>query len=199
MHIPAVFRSTSPEVVETHRANVARGRVATAKWRRFMDETGLEPAIVFHPQGAIVSGVYPSTQRGIHAHTPPPGWFWDPARGLLAPAPGHSGEPHIAGRAALEQLADMEWVIDALPGIDRRYSTGGITCLDYEDEVARIEAVAVARRGDSASMEIDGEVWLILSQGTMPAVDGSHWERSRRYLLEEALFAETPALESLLA
>lgn len=196
MHNPAVFRSTSPEVIEAHRENVARGRVATAKWRRFMDETGLKPVIIFHPQGAIVPGVYPSLE--VDAHNPPPGWFWDSARGLLAPAPGHAGEPHAAGRAALEQLADMEWALDPLPGIDRLSSMHSITCLDCEDEVARLEAIAVARRGDSASMEINDEVWLILPQDAASAIDDGQWERSRRYLLEDALFTQTPALEALL-
>lgn len=196
MHVPAVFRSTSPEVLETHRGNVARGRVATAKWRHFMDETGLEPVIVFHPQGAVVPGVYPALDTDTNH--PPRGWFWDPARGLLAPSLA-SNQDRSAGKAALDRLSGMEWMIEALPGIGPASTMHSITCLDFEDEVARLEALAVARRGDSAVLEIDGTVWLILPQEFATAVDDLHWERSRRYLLEDALFTQTPALEGLLA
>lgn len=196
MHVPAVFRSTSPEVLEAHRRNVDRGRIATAKWRHFMDETGLEPVVVFHPQGALVPGVYPGPEFS-ETH-PPHGWFWDAARGLLAPALG-SAHNRTAGRAIQERLADMEWVIEPLPGLGSACSMHGITCLDHEDEIARLEAVAVVRRGDSAVLEINGEVWLILPQDVVSAVSDSHWERTRRYLLEGVLFAETPALEALLA
>lgn len=196
MHIPAVFRSTSPQVLEAHKGNVARGRVATAKWRHFLDETGLEPVVVFHPQGAIVSGVYPAFQAD--AHTPPPGWFWDTARGILAPALGRS-ETRDAGKAVLERLSDMEWEIESLPGIGGIASMHNITCLDVEDEIARLEAITVAKRGDSATLETNGEVWVILPQEAASVVDEEHWERSRRYLLEDALFSHAPALESLSA
>lgn len=196
MHVPAVFRSTSPEVLEVHRGNVDRGRVATTKWRRFMDETGLEPVIVFHPQGAVVPGVYPAP--GSDPDNPPPGWFWDTARGLLAPSLA-SNQDRRAGKAALDRLSDMEWATQNLPGLGSICSTHSITCLDFEDEIARLEALAVARRGDSAVLEIDGTVWLILPQSLVGAVDPVHWERSRRYLLEDALFTRTPALESLVA
>ena len=196
MHVPAVFRSTSPEVLEVHRENVARGRVATAKWRHFMDQTGMEPVIVFHPQGAVVPGGYPAL--GFDATSPPEGWFWDSARGILAPALGRNHD-RGAGRAAQARLADMEWVIDPLPGIAPAATMHGITCLDFEDEIARLEAVAVARRGDSAALEVDGAVWMILPQSAAPAVSDASWERTRRYLLEDTLFAESPAMEGLLA
>lgn len=161
-----------------------------------MDETGLEPVIVFHPQGAIVPGVYPAIE--FDTTNPPNGWFWDTARALLAPALGRDHD-RTAGRAAQAQLADMEWVIDPLPGIASIAAMHSITCLDFEDQIARLEAIAVARRGDSAALEINGEVWMILPQTVASAVNDSHWERTRRYLLEEALFAGNSILEALLA
>lgn len=186
MPAPAVFRSTSPEVLETHRGNVIRGRSATTKWKRFMEETGMEPVITFHPQGAIVSGVYPAPGTDVTA--PPPGWFWDPARGLLAPASQkNEGTDRSPGRSVMQQLADMEWTLKALPGIDGVASLHGVTCLDFDNVTARMEAAIVARHGDSAILEINHEVWLMIHQDMAPHVDEEHWERSRRYLLEEAM------------
>ena len=159
-----------------------------------MNETGLEPAIVFHPQGAVVPGVYARSEHD--ATNPPAGWFWDAARGLLAPALGR-GYDRNAGHAAQAQLDRMEWMIDPLPGITPNAATHSTTCLDTEDDVARLEAVAVARRGDSAAMEINGAVWVLLPQAVSDAVSNLAWERTRRYLLEDALFAGNPALDSL--
>ena len=194
MPTPAVFRSTSPEVLETHRENIARGRIATAKWRRFTDETGLEPVIVFHPQGATVSGAHPAP--GLDATNPPDGWFWDNARRLLAPALGGDHD-RTTGQAVQEQLASMEWIIDPLPGITP-IATYGITCLDIDNENARLEALAVTRRGGRAALEVDNAVWITLPQSAVPAVDDNLWTRTRRYLLEDALFTNTPSLEGLL-
>lgn len=159
-----------------------------------MDETGLEPVVVFHPHGAVVPGVYPP--QGASLRTPPPGWFWDSARGMLAPALGKDREQ---GTAVMNRLSDMEWVMKPLPGVDGLAALRGITCLDFADEIARLEAVAVARRGDSAALEIHREVWLVIPQDVAELVDQKHWTRSRRYLLEEAVLAGEPTLASLLA
>lgn len=162
-----------------------------------MDETGLEPVIVSHPQGALVPGAYPSQEADITA--PPSGWLWDAARGMLIPALASSRGDCDAARIAMKRLSGMEWVLDPLPGIEGQASLHNITCLDFEDSVARLEAVAVARRGTSAVLEINDEAWLILPQEVANLMDSTHWERSRRYLLEEAVLAGEPALEALLA
>lgn len=159
-----------------------------------MDETGLEPVVVFHPHGAIVPGVYPP--QGTQTETPPSGWFWDTARGMLAPALGKDREQ---GVAVMNRLSDMEWVVQTLPGVDGMATLRGITCLDFADEIARLEAIAVARRGDSAVLEINREVWLVIPQDVADLVDPARWTRSRRYLLEEAVLAGEPRLASLLA
>lgn len=187
MDVPAVFRSTSPEVLETHRKNVTRGRTATRKWRQFSEYTTLEPAIVYHPQGAIVTGAYPV--HGTDHNTPPRGWFWDDARCLLAPALA-SDDKH--GQAMLALLTEMEWVIDPLPGIDAAAALQGITCLDVDPDSARLEALAVLRGGGCAALESDGAVWLLLPHELSEAASPVHWERARRYVLEDALLEHLP-------
>lgn len=182
MAVPAVFRSTHPAVIETHRANVTRGREAATKWRRFSEDTALEPAIVYHPQGAIVTGAYPA--HGTDPTTPPPGWYWDEARGLLAPslATDEDRQRNILGR-----LAEMEWVVDTLPGLHHTAALHDITCLDSADDSARLEALTAVRTGGHAVLEIDGAVWLILPHELAEDVDPQQWERARRYALEDAL------------
>lgn len=180
----AIFLSTSPEVLEVHRGNVARGRTAIREWTRFHEETGMEPAVVFHPGGAILPGVYPP-QRDT-AHQPPKGWFWDPARGLYAPAPNRH-EPGDPGTKALDRLSTMEWTVDSLPGLTGPAAMGNVACLDGEDPVARTEIITTTRDGESAAIEIDGQVWLTLALDMADQATEDHWERSRRYLMEEAL------------
>lgn len=180
----AVFLSTSNEVMEAHRGNVARGRKAIREWTRFHEETGMEPAVVFHPEGALVPGVYPP--QGDTTHQPPKGWFWDPARGLYAPTPSkhEAGDP---GAKALQRLSTMEWTVTPLPGLTGPAALGNVACLDGEDPVARTEIITTARDGESAAIEIDGKVWLTLAPDIADQATEPYWERSRRYLMEEAL------------
>lgn len=196
MDVPAVFRSTAPEVLEVHRENVAQGRNAAEQWRRFTEDTGLEPVIVYHPQGALVPGVHPSSPADTT--TPPAGWFWDEARGLLAPALG-SQKDTARGQRHLELLQALEWEVKPLPGVADVVTAQGITCLDMDDEGARLEAFTVAHRGERAALEAGGFVWLVVPHEQSDAVDSRLWERSRRFALEDALLELVPALEALRA
>lgn len=193
---PAVFRSTSPEVLETHRGNVNRGRAASARWRRFTEETGMEPAVIFHPHGAVVPGAHPP--HGVEPPTTPPGWFWDSAQSLLIPSLGKQSD-QSASMAAKNRLSAMEWVVETLPGVTESASLHSVTCLDIADSTARLEVAATLRGGRNAALEVSGAVWLIFPHEKADLVDEGHWERSRRYLLEGAVIAEQPSLEALLA
>lgn len=181
---PVVFRSTSDRVLATHHRNIARAATAERKRRTFTEQTGLEPVIVVHPEGAVATGVRPL--HSADPAPPPAGWYLDGERGMLAPSLGPDGQ------AALAALAELDWTAEPLPGLD-----GGLVRphlpLDHpHSTIAEIAPLPVG-----TAVEVDGAVWVALPRLAASDVDTSLWAPTRRYLLERARSASRALIAHL--
>lgn len=166
-----IHTSRAPHVLATHRHNLDTRAAIQRRWGDTFAPTGHTPAIIWHPTGALVTGIHP-------AGPVPRGWVMDHSRGILIP-----DVTTPAGRAISVQLADLEWVRLPLPGL--HLPDGTHPPLPHLEP----DGLDLADPSTCGVLEVAGALWCLTPQGYADMADPRIWQRSRRYLLEEALGA----------
>lgn len=172
----AIHISYSPDVLTTHRRNLTTHAAAATAWATAQQTTGHPLAITYHPAGAVVTGIHPTSPHEESA--PPPGWTTDTIRRILVP-----DLTTTTGRTLFDTLSALEWVSEPLPGI--HLPDGANAPLTHLDPLE-----LYCGPGDLpvfGVLEAAGAIWCLSPQEHAATFDPQQWERSRRYLLNNAL------------